>query len=150
MNDGLQLLLDRMKTHPEEFTMVSSRWGSLMRDFESVFTQEEWTEYNNALLEARRQLFSSTVMERLITEEREDREALSRPRSYPRKGSILRTGTEHLTTPFGAAPVKAEGQPMVIDTSMLGVPKKSFYTLNEIRKLKALEEWANEQAEDKA
>lgn len=146
MNDGLQLLLDRMKTHPEEFTMVSSRWGSLMRDFESVFTQEEWTEYNNALLEARRQLFSSTVMERLITEEREDREALSRPR----KGSILRTGTEHLTTPFGQAPVKSDGQPMVIDTSMLGVPKKISFSRTQVQAIKALEEWANEQAEDKA
>jgi hypothetical protein len=149
MNDGLQLLLDRMKTHPEEFTMVSSRWGSLMRDFESVFTQEEWTEYNNALLVARRQLFSNTVMERLIIEEREDREALSRPRSDPRKGSILRTGSTP-PHPFGTAPVKAEGQPMVIDTAAMGVPKKSSYTLTDIRKLKALEEWASEQAEDKA
>lgn len=144
MNNGLQLLLDRMKTHPEEFTMVSSRWGSLMRDFESVFTKEEWTTYNEALLEARRELFSSTVMERLLTEEREDREALG----SLRKGSILRTGTEK-PTPFGQAPVKAEGQPMTIDTSSLGVPRKIRVSQHQLQAIKALEQWAEENGENK-
>ena len=69
MNDGVALLLERMKTNPEEFVIeegVPAKWDSLIRSYESVLPPEDvksFKEARNALLQ---QQFTEKVLEELV------------------------------------------------------------------------------------
>ena len=68
MNDGVRILLERMKTHPEEFipNNGSSKWGSLIAAYKEFLEPEDrqvLTEGMNKLLQ---QAFTEKVMQELI------------------------------------------------------------------------------------
>jgi hypothetical protein len=68
MNDGVAMLLERMKTNPEEFVPNngSSKWGSLIaayKDFLEPEDRQALTEGMNKLLQ---QAFTEKVMQELI------------------------------------------------------------------------------------
>ena len=74
MIEGLKILLERMKTHPEEFFdddngyVGSSKWGRLIHKYNKVLTKEEIKAYNDALHELHRQRFTADVLESLLVE----------------------------------------------------------------------------------
>ena len=68
MNDGVKMVLERMKTHPEEFYGEESRWSYIMSRYEKFFTQLEKNHLENAITNLRRGEFTARVMEKLLEE----------------------------------------------------------------------------------
>jgi hypothetical protein len=72
MNDGVALLLERMKTHPEEFfdegnrLQVTSKWGVLIADHQDFLELEDKKALNEGLKKLHQQLFTEKVLEELI------------------------------------------------------------------------------------
>ena len=69
MNDGVALLLERMKTHPEEFTVgegVIGKWDSLIREYETILDPEDVALFRQARGKLLQQRFTEKVMEELI------------------------------------------------------------------------------------
>jgi hypothetical protein len=70
MNDGVALLLDRMKTHPEEFIGVNgfaySKWGSLMGAYTEHLEPEDQQALTKGLNALLQQTFTEKVMEELF------------------------------------------------------------------------------------
>jgi hypothetical protein len=99
MNDGVALLLERMKTHPEEFDAQGrdSKWENLIYRFSDWLDEEDKEAFKNAIKQMRQQKFTELVMEELI-------DPNQKPRRLPREkvGSIP-------SGMFGEAIVKAEG-----------------------------------------
>lgn len=78
MNEGVRLLIERMKTNPEEFDMgdgalySSNKWGKLINGAMSdvnIFSKEEREAVKEAFLEARRNNFTADVIRTLHGEE---------------------------------------------------------------------------------
>jgi hypothetical protein len=78
MNEGVRLLIERMKTNPEEFKIddgalySSNRWGKLVNGAmsdERIFTQEERKAVQTAFLELRRNNFTADVIRTLTIDE---------------------------------------------------------------------------------
>jgi hypothetical protein len=78
MLTGVEILLERMKTNPEEFVEGGySKWSSVMSSGWDIFTEEERTLLQNAHTQAKRDHFTGEVMrvlsgdvEELTVEER--------------------------------------------------------------------------------
>lgn len=72
MNDGVKILLDRMVTHPEEFTdatnLGATKWSGLLNYYDNVLTLEEKKAIEQGLLKIKRNAFTQQVMERLLDE----------------------------------------------------------------------------------
>jgi hypothetical protein len=70
MNKGVEILLARMETHPEEFEQ-DSKWVGMFNEYKEYMEPEEQT----AVLEKLRQLkmdkFEELIVKRLMREERE-------------------------------------------------------------------------------
>ena len=63
MLTGVEILLERMKTNPEEFVEGGySKWSRVMGIGWDIFTEEERTALQNAHNEAKRDHFSGEVM----------------------------------------------------------------------------------------
>lgn len=67
MNDGVELLLKRMETHPQEFE-GNGRWERLVATFEEYFTEHEKDRLKAAMYEMRRREFTKRVLEKLVEE----------------------------------------------------------------------------------
>ena len=68
MLTGLEILIARMKDHPDEFLM-QRKWDELIEDFAEHFTEEELNAYKAARNEMMRDLFNEAVLKRLAGEE---------------------------------------------------------------------------------
>jgi hypothetical protein len=77
MHAGIEILLERMKTHPEEFYRAS-RWCNLIADFIHFLTADDKIAFENGVAECRRTELTQIIMDRLVTEEREDKEILQK------------------------------------------------------------------------
>jgi hypothetical protein len=69
MNDGVALLLERMKTNPEEFAVgegIIGKWDSLIREYETILDLEDVTLFKQARNKLLQQQFTEKVMEELI------------------------------------------------------------------------------------
>ena len=69
MNDGVAMLLERMKTHPEEFTVgegVIGKWDTLIREYETILDPEDVALFRQARGKLLQQQFTEKVMEELI------------------------------------------------------------------------------------
>jgi hypothetical protein len=77
MNDGVALLLDRMKTNPEEFVPNngSSKWGSLISAYKEFLEPEDRQALSLGINKLLQQAFTEKVMEELVD---------------PKRGSALR------------------------------------------------------------
>jgi len=71
MLTGLEILIARMKDHPEEF-VKQFKWDTLIEDFKDNFTLDEWEAYKAARNEMMRDLFNEAVLKRLAGEEDSD------------------------------------------------------------------------------
>jgi len=67
---AIEILIERTKTHPEEFSEGQlnkySKWGDLINNFSPCMTQEEREALAAAMTEAKRTLFNEAVMKRLV------------------------------------------------------------------------------------
>jgi len=70
MLTGLEILIARMKDHPDEFLM-HRKWDELINEFGGYFTEEELNAYKAARNEMMRDLFNESVLKRLAGEEDE-------------------------------------------------------------------------------
>lgn len=69
---GVEILLERMKTNPEEFVDGGySKWSRVMSNGWDIFTEEERTALQNAHNEAKRDHFNGEVMRVLAGQEDE-------------------------------------------------------------------------------
>jgi len=71
MLTGLEILIARMKDHPDEF-VKQCKWDTLIEDFRDNFTLDEWEAYKAARNEMMRDLFNESVLKRLAGEEESD------------------------------------------------------------------------------
>lgn len=71
MLSAVEILIERTKTHPEEFSEGQlnkySKWGDLINNFSPCMTQEERDALAAAMTEAKRTLFNEAVMKRLAS-----------------------------------------------------------------------------------
>jgi hypothetical protein len=68
MNNGLKIILERMKTNPEEFQQPKFRrsWAIIVEQFWDILTDEERTEYRKALREITLSKFEEEVLKELM------------------------------------------------------------------------------------
>jgi hypothetical protein len=70
MNEGLKIMLERMRTNPEEFAKNSKKWG-WVDNYRVVLDADEITALDAGLREAWREMFTREVMSTLINRELE-------------------------------------------------------------------------------
>ena len=71
MIDGMKIILERMKTNPEEFVNnlgLVGRWESIITMNNDVLTDEEMKAFKDALRELRRESFTAKVLQTLMEE----------------------------------------------------------------------------------
>jgi hypothetical protein len=94
MNDGVKILLERMKTHPEEFfdessrLHVTSKWGTLIADHQNFLELEDKKALDEGLKKLHQQIFTEKVMEELVDPKSDNWAADSAMRAkinYPNK-----------------------------------------------------------------
>jgi len=101
MLTGLEILIARMKDHPDEFLM-QRKWDELIEHYGEYFTDEELNAYRAARSEMMRDLFNEAVLKRLAGEEDDGK-------SQP---NIRRYSASQLKQAFGMAdPQAMYGQP---------------------------------------
>ena len=78
MNEGVKILLERIKTNPEEFydpkngLHVSTKWGRIIADYQGFLDEEDKKALNDALSKMHQQAFTERVMKELLAPEEED------------------------------------------------------------------------------
>ena len=65
MNDGVALLLDRMKTHPDEF-VDGGKWAHIMNKHEDFLEAKDRQALTNGLNKLMQQRFTEKVLEELV------------------------------------------------------------------------------------
>jgi hypothetical protein len=71
MNKGVEILLARMETHPEEFE-VDGRWVGLFNEYKKYMEPEEQTAVMEKLRQVKMGKFETLVVKHLLREEREE------------------------------------------------------------------------------
>jgi hypothetical protein len=66
MNDGVALLLERMKTNPEEFGVRDAKWSSLINGYIMHLEKEDRDALNEGMDKLMQQRFTEQVMQELI------------------------------------------------------------------------------------
>lgn len=97
MNEGVKILLERMKTNPEEFIAESNygatKWGTLLQEYRPYLDKEDLEVFDAAHKETifviMKQRFTEAVMKELLAPEEEV--------------------SDEEWNPFNSAPVKREG-----------------------------------------
>jgi hypothetical protein len=76
MNEGVKILLERMKTHPEEFVdglgIRMSKWGSLIAQFREYLDETDINTLEEAYKPLMQQHFTERVMTELLAPEEDD------------------------------------------------------------------------------
>ena len=98
MLTGLEILIARMKDHPDEF-IKQYKWDGLIEDFAGNFTKEELDAYKAARSEMMRDLFNEAVLKRLAGEE-DDGKTLPSTAKYQAQERYA-TGTVDSRSLFG-------------------------------------------------
>jgi hypothetical protein len=99
MLTGVEILLERMKTNPEEFLGIDggySKWGRVMLMGREFFTEEERKALDSGLIGARREMFNSEVLRVLTGNDEQEAE-----RNYPyatTAGSMMNIKPSRLIT----------------------------------------------------
>jgi hypothetical protein len=71
MNDGVKLLLERMKTNPEEFT-TGHKWVGLINSYKEYLNEEDAKVFNDAYNGLMQQTFTEQVMKELLAPEEDN------------------------------------------------------------------------------
>jgi hypothetical protein len=87
MNDGMKIILERMKTHPEEFKednkpfAYDGKWIGLVSDYENNLPEEDMKAFKKAIDEMRQEEFTAKVMEELLDPKSEQMELDLNPKT---------------------------------------------------------------------
>lgn len=98
MNEGLKIVLERMRTNPEEFGEDSKKWR-WVNGFADALDADELKALAAGKREALRELFTRRVMATLVMDERESESmsqlnaAISGVKAAIESGAITGTGT---------------------------------------------------------
>jgi hypothetical protein len=91
MNDGMKIILERLKTHPEEFADDSNpfasegKWTKLIHQYQHNLPQEDVDAFKQAIDEIRQAEFTAKVMEELLDPKPEEQLTLN---TYPTTASV--------------------------------------------------------------
>lgn len=91
MNEGVKILLERMKTNPEEFAIgdggfhTLSKWGRLIADYQTYLEPEDCEILKSAINKLHQQTFTEKVMKELLAPEEDG--SLGKP-WYSKQGNI--------------------------------------------------------------
>ncbi len=89
LSSGVETLIKRMQTNPEEFFGEASRWKFMFRDhFRDVMTEAEKGAIHQGMKEVRRIEFDVLVVKELLRDEQE--QAAEQEKAY---GQAILTGT---------------------------------------------------------
>lgn len=72
MNEGVKILIERMKTNPEEFIAdgyAMTKWGGLIQQYRDYLNEEDKKALSDALNEITQQHFTEAVMKELLAPE---------------------------------------------------------------------------------
>jgi methanogenic corrinoid protein MtbC1 len=71
MNKGVEIILERLKTNPEDFSTYLGAWGNLLSQaLEGDFiTKEEKEVLNSTMIESKREKFTEKVVKHLLGDE---------------------------------------------------------------------------------
>jgi len=73
MNEGVKILLERMKTNPEEFDVgYSTKWQQLIIAYREILEPEDKKALDDALNKLLQQTFTEKVMKELLAPEEDD------------------------------------------------------------------------------
>lgn len=98
-NAGVELLLKRMETHPEEFTgenAEGSKWSRLISNYEQHLTKEDRDALNEGIDKILQQRFTEKVLEGLVD-----------PKPSTKLEELLSLKRQNATLSAGATPVRS-------------------------------------------
>lgn len=75
MNKGIEILIARMESSPDEFLGVNNKWVNLMESHEDYMTDEDRKALFGKLNELRMNRFTEHVMKKLLEDQQEKSEA---------------------------------------------------------------------------
>jgi alpha-N-acetylglucosamine transferase len=78
MNDGVKILLERMKTNPEEFGGVHSKWNYVISEHIAFLEEIDRLTITGAIDKIMQQRFTEEVMKELIDPQRETKDWVER------------------------------------------------------------------------
>lgn len=122
MQTGTQILIERMKTNPEEFSGIGSKWANVLSIAEEYLPEEDKKALNEAYQQMRIDHFNEEVLKTLAGEREEQTLTYKAKGRYatgftdPRGFLSGSNGVDRVlmgqTQPsaFGAVPVKEEGK----------------------------------------
>lgn len=108
LNDGVQIILNRMKTNPEEFfDATGGRWSWIYKDtLREVMTEIEKAAIFEALKTVRRLEITSRAASTVLRAATDEKEQAEKDRIY---GGLYGSTTGVTTSSFGNAIPKADG-----------------------------------------
>ena len=71
MNKGIEILLARMESHPEEFARDNDRWEHLFNHYKKYVSDQDKQVFWDKLCEIRSQEFTERVMKQLLADKQE-------------------------------------------------------------------------------
>ena len=71
MNEGVKILLERIKTNPDEFT-EQGKWAKLLHDYKDFLSNEDLKVISEKINELMSQKFTKAVMKELLAPEEDD------------------------------------------------------------------------------
>jgi hypothetical protein len=111
LNDGVQIILNRMKTNPEEFFDDGGRWRWIFKDtLREVMTEIEKAAIFEALKEVRRVEITSRAASTVLRAGEEEKERAEKDRMH---GGLYAGNPGLTTTSFGNAIPKAENTSII-------------------------------------
>jgi len=67
MNDGVALLLDRMKTNPDEFySNINGKWAHIINTYKPYLNKKDFAALDDGIATLMQQRFTQEVMEELV------------------------------------------------------------------------------------
>jgi hypothetical protein len=101
MNAGVELLLKRMETHPEEFELENgfntlSKWGRLIADYQTYLEPEDCEILKQGINKLHQQKFTEQVLEGLVDPKEVSLNSMAHPTAT--LGQTQRTSTTHNNT----------------------------------------------------
>ena len=143
MNDGVKLLLERIKTHPEEFVTGSgglfnahSRWQLLVQSYEGYLTPDDRQALRDAMNAVMAEKFTEAVMKELMGAEDDD------PLGKSQQAQNMRSGGATLgqaTSPYQQS-LMAQAQMTQMQQAQLGALSSATMTVSTAGRTV----WANE------
>lgn len=108
LNDGVQIILNRMRTNPEEFFDSGGRWSWMFKDtLREVMTEIEKAAIFEGLKEVRRLEITSRAASTVLRAATDEKEQAEKDRMH---GGLYASTAGIATSSFGNAIPKAEGR----------------------------------------